>query len=228
MDPLQKTSTLVRHYRTLNVSPDAGPAEIKSAYRKLVQQWHPDRHRHDPHLLKLAEETLKEANLAYREISAALSARQGATAPANPRRFSKQPFPAHPFGAGPMVSAAVRAGKKILDALCAATLGSRRHGGASSGKPSGGSKPRQYPPTTGRSASANRPLATFGTVLREVARRNGLRFSSDPADLPQTPPRTGRRQYKPSETAGREGRSDAGPIEPIAGIDPVTPVRRKS
>lgn len=31
------------HYRTLGVSPDATPAEIKSAYRKLVLAHHPDR-----------------------------------------------------------------------------------------------------------------------------------------------------------------------------------------
>lgn len=33
----------MRDHATLGVSPDASPEQIKSAYRSLVQRWHPDR-----------------------------------------------------------------------------------------------------------------------------------------------------------------------------------------
>ncbi|MBN1625189.1 MAG: DnaJ domain-containing protein, partial [Deltaproteobacteria bacterium] len=49
------------YYETLNIHRDAGEEEIKSAYRKLAMQYHPDRNPGD----KEAEENFKEAAEAY-------------------------------------------------------------------------------------------------------------------------------------------------------------------
>jgi curved DNA-binding protein len=51
-------------YQILGVSPTAAPDELKSAYRKLAQQWHPDRNR-DPG----ASDRFKEINEAYSTLS---------------------------------------------------------------------------------------------------------------------------------------------------------------
>lgn len=55
----------------LGIKTDAGPDEIKQAYRDLVQVWHPDRFAGNPRLQKKAEETLKKINIAYAESLAA-------------------------------------------------------------------------------------------------------------------------------------------------------------
>ena len=48
-------------YEVLEVSPNAGPAVIKAAYRCLVQQLHPDKHPGNP----AAAERLSFVNQAY-------------------------------------------------------------------------------------------------------------------------------------------------------------------
>jgi molecular chaperone DnaJ len=53
------------HYEVLGVRRDAAPEEIKSAFRKLAGQYHPDRHPGDPG----AHERFKEINLAYQVLS---------------------------------------------------------------------------------------------------------------------------------------------------------------
>ncbi len=45
------------YYEVLSVAREASAAEIKSAYRKLAIQYHPDRNQGDPR----AEEVFKEA-----------------------------------------------------------------------------------------------------------------------------------------------------------------------
>ncbi len=55
-------------YRLLELEMGASRAEIKRAYRELVQVWHPDRFSHDPVLQRKAEEKLKQINLAYEKI----------------------------------------------------------------------------------------------------------------------------------------------------------------
>ncbi|MBW1781420.1 MAG: J domain-containing protein [Deltaproteobacteria bacterium] len=49
------------YYRILGLRPDASIQEIKSAYRELAMQYHPDRNGGDPE----REERLKEINQAY-------------------------------------------------------------------------------------------------------------------------------------------------------------------
>lgn len=52
-------------YDTLGVSRSASADEIKSAYRKLSKEWHPDKHKGD----KTAEEKFKQINQAYEVLS---------------------------------------------------------------------------------------------------------------------------------------------------------------
>jgi molecular chaperone DnaJ len=53
------------HYEVLGVRRDATPEEIKSAFKKLVAQCHPDRNQNDP----AAHERFKEINLANQVLS---------------------------------------------------------------------------------------------------------------------------------------------------------------
>ncbi len=53
------------HYEVLGVRRDATPEEIKSAFRKLAGQFHPDLNQKDPG----AHERFKEINLAYQVLS---------------------------------------------------------------------------------------------------------------------------------------------------------------
>jgi molecular chaperone DnaJ len=53
------------HYEVLGVHRQAAPEEIKSAFKKLAAQYHPDRNPHDP----TAHERFKEINLAYQVLS---------------------------------------------------------------------------------------------------------------------------------------------------------------
>ena len=51
---------------TLNLMPGASPAQIKEAYRKLAQQWHPDKYTNNPELQADAQEKIKKINAAYK------------------------------------------------------------------------------------------------------------------------------------------------------------------
>jgi molecular chaperone DnaJ len=53
------------HYEVLGVHRDAPPEEIKSAFKRLASQYHPDRNQSDP----TAHERFKEINLAYQVLS---------------------------------------------------------------------------------------------------------------------------------------------------------------
>jgi molecular chaperone DnaJ len=53
------------HYEVLGVRRNAAPEEIKSAFKKLAAQYHPDRNQDDP----TAHERFKELNLAYQVLS---------------------------------------------------------------------------------------------------------------------------------------------------------------
>lgn len=52
-------------YQILGVKKDSNDNEIKSAYRKLAKEWHPDKHKSD----KTVEEKFKKINLAYEILS---------------------------------------------------------------------------------------------------------------------------------------------------------------
>jgi len=59
------TNTSKDYYRLLGISPAATTAELRSAYRKLALQHHPDRNPGDPG----AEERFKQINAAYQVLS---------------------------------------------------------------------------------------------------------------------------------------------------------------
>jgi len=54
-------------YKVLGVDPTATDEEVKTAYRKLVKKYHPDRYVNNP-LGDLASEKLKQVNTAYADI----------------------------------------------------------------------------------------------------------------------------------------------------------------
>lgn len=60
-------------YKVLGVSPDASDEEIKTAYRRLAKQYHPDRNPGDP----VAAQKMQEVNAAYERIK-------------NPEKFRQQ------------------------------------------------------------------------------------------------------------------------------------------
>ena len=55
-------------YEILGVKESATDEEIKAAYKVLVKKYHPDRHANNP-LEDLAEEKLRQINIAYDEIN---------------------------------------------------------------------------------------------------------------------------------------------------------------
>lgn len=68
---MKDPAAVVTYYATLEVPENASPDEIKSEYRKLALEYHPDRLAHLPgHRVRLdAEEKLKEINEAYAVLS---------------------------------------------------------------------------------------------------------------------------------------------------------------
>ena len=46
------------------------PEELKQAYRDMVQIWHPDRFNNNPRLEQIAQEKLREINIAYKQLLA--------------------------------------------------------------------------------------------------------------------------------------------------------------
>lgn len=54
-------------YAVLGISANASNQEVKSAFRSLAKQYHPDKHHNTP-MATLAEETMKDINKAYQSI----------------------------------------------------------------------------------------------------------------------------------------------------------------
>ena len=67
-EEMKKAANHVDHYKTLNVSKHATISEIKSAYRKMVIKWHPDRYSNKEDK-KTAEAMMKKINMAYEILS---------------------------------------------------------------------------------------------------------------------------------------------------------------
>ncbi len=56
-------------YQTLGIQPGCTWPQLRTEYRKLVRQWHPDRYQQEPKKKALAEEKLKEINKAFENLS---------------------------------------------------------------------------------------------------------------------------------------------------------------
>jgi len=61
-------SELDKSYRTLKISHAAGEQEIKEAYRKLANKYHPDKISHSDVLSSFAQEKFQQVQLAYNRI----------------------------------------------------------------------------------------------------------------------------------------------------------------
>jgi DnaJ-domain-containing protein 1 len=58
-----------RWYRTLEVEPGADLQTVRRAYRKLLLQYHPDRHANDPEKYKAATEVTRKLTEAYNGLT---------------------------------------------------------------------------------------------------------------------------------------------------------------
>lgn len=63
------TENYIKNYRILGVPPGASWKQLRQAYKKLVNAWHPDRFQQDIRQKKLAEEKTKEITQSYKELA---------------------------------------------------------------------------------------------------------------------------------------------------------------
>ena len=66
---MPQTEHYSKNYRILGIQPGVSWKQLRHAYKKLVNTWHPDRFHHDGHQKKLAEEKTKEITQAYKELA---------------------------------------------------------------------------------------------------------------------------------------------------------------
>lgn len=63
------TDNYLKNYRILGVQPGASWKQLRQAYKKMVNVWHPDRFQQDARQKKLAEEKTKEITQSYKELA---------------------------------------------------------------------------------------------------------------------------------------------------------------
>lgn len=63
------TGNYLKNYLILGIHPGASWKQLRLAYKKMVNAWHPDRFQQDVRLKKLAEEKTKEITQAYKELA---------------------------------------------------------------------------------------------------------------------------------------------------------------
>lgn len=63
------TKEYIKYYRTLGIEPGASWAQLRKAYKGLVNAWHPDRFQQNPRQKRLAEEKTKEITRSYQELA---------------------------------------------------------------------------------------------------------------------------------------------------------------
>lgn len=66
-----RTMEMQEAYKVLGLPEGAAEANVRAAYKDLVQVWHPDRFAHNPRLREQAEAKMKEINIAYGLIQSA-------------------------------------------------------------------------------------------------------------------------------------------------------------
>ncbi|BAV34034.1 hypothetical protein SCL_1731 [Sulfuricaulis limicola] len=63
------TENFLKNYRTLGVQPGVSWKQLRQAYKKMVNAWHPDRFQQDVRQKRLAEEKTKEITQSYKELA---------------------------------------------------------------------------------------------------------------------------------------------------------------
>ncbi len=63
------TENYVKNYRILGIPPGASWKQLRHAYKKLINVWHPDRFQQDVRQRKLAEDKTKEITQSYKELA---------------------------------------------------------------------------------------------------------------------------------------------------------------
>lgn len=63
------TESYLKNYRTLGIQPGTSWKQLRHAYKKMVNAWHPDRFQQDVRQKRLAEEKTKEITQAYKELA---------------------------------------------------------------------------------------------------------------------------------------------------------------
>jgi hypothetical protein len=63
------TEDYLKNYRILGIQPGASWKQLRQAYKKMVNVWHPDRFQQDARQKKLAEEKTKEITQSYQELA---------------------------------------------------------------------------------------------------------------------------------------------------------------
>lgn len=66
---MSQTKHYSKNYRILGIQPGGSWKQMRQAYKKLVNAWHPDRFQQDSRQKKLAEEKTKEITQAYKELA---------------------------------------------------------------------------------------------------------------------------------------------------------------
>ncbi len=59
----------LKNYRILGIRPGTSWKQLRQAYKKMVNAWHPDRFQQDARQKKLAEEKTKEITQSYKELA---------------------------------------------------------------------------------------------------------------------------------------------------------------
>jgi curved DNA-binding protein CbpA len=88
----------IQHFDMLKISNNASFVEAKRAYKQLVKVWHPDQFADRPDMQSVAQEKLKEINVAYREVTQILKERskqekEGLSTPHENIRYQERNIP---------------------------------------------------------------------------------------------------------------------------------------
>jgi curved DNA-binding protein CbpA len=65
---LQKRKQVRQYYANLELPFGASLEEVKHAYRRLMRQYHPDKHQEDPARRQLATQLSQKLSVAYNEL----------------------------------------------------------------------------------------------------------------------------------------------------------------
>jgi hypothetical protein len=63
------TENYLKNYRILGIQPGVSWKQLRQAYKKMVNAWHPDRFQQDARQKRLAEEKTKEITQSYKELA---------------------------------------------------------------------------------------------------------------------------------------------------------------